>query len=174
MSEKDQSKRGILASLLGLFGEEDEENAGKQTGFESLERPPVTWTEPQFQPESAPASGPASGPESEPASEPEPEVPAAQRYESPPLGPEERPVVRESYEPGWYAVSTSQWARPGEEAPAEAPPDPVKRFVPGDVLGGSQVAPGPQLEAAPPSPRSEEHTSELQSHVNLVCRLLLE
>src|SRR5690242_21239746 len=28
-------------------------------------------------------------------------------------------------------------------------------------------------EPAPPQ-RSEEHTSELQSHVNLVCRLLLE
>src|SRR6267142_7209161 len=28
--------------------------------------------------------------------------------------------------------------------------------------------------AAEPSSRSEEHTSELQSHVNLVCRLLLE
>src|SRR6266480_6449556 len=26
----------------------------------------------------------------------------------------------------------------------------------------------------PSRPRSEEHTSELQSHVNLVCRLLLE
>src|SRR5690242_21602901 len=26
----------------------------------------------------------------------------------------------------------------------------------------------------PPRRRSEEHTSELQSHVNLVCRLLLE
>src|SRR5690242_20775392 len=26
----------------------------------------------------------------------------------------------------------------------------------------------------PPRSRSEEHTSELQSHVNLVCRLLLE
>src|SRR5260370_12335306 len=26
----------------------------------------------------------------------------------------------------------------------------------------------------PPQPRSEEHTSELQSHLNLVCRLLLE
>src|SRR5260370_15587975 len=26
----------------------------------------------------------------------------------------------------------------------------------------------------PPSRRSEEHTSELQSHLNLVCRLLLE
>src|SRR4029434_9304183 len=25
-----------------------------------------------------------------------------------------------------------------------------------------------------PSPTSEEHTSELQSHLNLVCRLLLE
>src|SRR5690242_20932537 len=27
---------------------------------------------------------------------------------------------------------------------------------------------------SPEPPRSEEHTSELQSHVNLVCRLLLE
>src|SRR5260370_26607967 len=32
------------------------------------------------------------------------------------------------------------------------------RFVPGERL----------------APRSEEHTSELQSHLNLVCRLLLE
>src|SRR5437667_574088 len=29
-------------------------------------------------------------------------------------------------------------------------------------------------EANPPSERSEEHTSELQSHHDLVCRLLLE
>src|SRR5260370_25735839 len=28
--------------------------------------------------------------------------------------------------------------------------------------------------APTPRPRSEEHTSELQSHLNLVCRLLLE
>src|SRR5690242_21519100 len=27
---------------------------------------------------------------------------------------------------------------------------------------------------SPQPPRSEEHTSELQSHVNIVCRLLLE
>src|SRR5438477_8570082 len=35
---------------------------------------------------------------------------------------------------------------------------------------------GPHTACAPrsPSTRSEEHTSELQSHVNLVCRLLLE
>src|SRR5260370_31943144 len=40
----------------------------------------------------------------------------------------------------------------------------------------------PPLPSAPPGPpapplaqvRSEEHTSELQSHLNLVCRLLLE
>src|SRR5437667_7171263 len=32
--------------------------------------------------------------------------------------------------------------------------------------GGSPPSPGP--------PRSEEHTSELQSHHDLVCRLLLE
>src|SRR5438477_5797609 len=31
-----------------------------------------------------------------------------------------------------------------------------------------------QLEKAIELGRSEEHTSELQSHVNLVCRLLLE
>src|SRR5260370_26401311 len=30
------------------------------------------------------------------------------------------------------------------------------------------------LDADPPPARSEEHTSELQSHLNLVCRLLLE
>src|SRR5690242_21634914 len=31
-----------------------------------------------------------------------------------------------------------------------------------------------QSSSAVELPRSEEHTSELQSHVNLVCRLLLE
>src|SRR5438477_8851291 len=30
------------------------------------------------------------------------------------------------------------------------------------------------VAALKPNQRSEEHTSELQSHVNLVCRLLLE
>src|SRR5260370_28437089 len=32
----------------------------------------------------------------------------------------------------------------------------------------------PQADGAIDPPRSEEHTSELQSHLNLVCRLLLE
>src|SRR5690242_21236641 len=38
------------------------------------------------------------------------------------------------------------------------------------VLGRENAMEGGNLFAA----RSEEHTSELQSHVNLVCRLLLE
>src|SRR5437773_3977102 len=38
---------------------------------------------------------------------------------------------------------------------------------------GAPVVPGAQ-RAAGPLARSEEHTSELQSHHDLVCRLLLE
>src|SRR5690606_42091936 len=41
--------------------------------------------------------------------------------------------------------------------------------------GGRVPAPGPALQLRPrPGRRSEEHTSELQSRENLVCRLLLE
>src|SRR5690242_20888230 len=36
-----------------------------------------------------------------------------------------------------------------------------------------EVGEGARGRSCPPG-RSEEHTSELQSHVNLVCRLLLE
>src|SRR6476661_9464371 len=40
---------------------------------------------------------------------------------------------------------------------------------------GSPSSPGShRATARRPSRRSEEHTSELQSHLNLVCRLLLE
>src|SRR5438034_5702913 len=44
------------------------------------------------------------------------------------------------------------------------------RSNPGPVLAGS-VQPG---RGGPGRARSEEHTSELQSHSDLVCRLLLE
>src|SRR5438270_3669884 len=39
---------------------------------------------------------------------------------------------------------------------------------------GRQVGPGDGRGPAGGGPRSEEHTSELQSQSNLVCRLLLE
>src|SRR5690242_21105607 len=49
---------------------------------------------------------------------------------------------------------------------------------PGSGRGTCGSAPGRGPRAAPRrglrASRSEEHTSELQSHVNLVCRLLLE
>src|SRR5256885_5837465 len=48
-------------------------------------------------------------------------------------------------------------------------PDPVVEHVDGDVAA---VAFDLHLDAA--AVRSEEHTSELQSPCNLVCRLLLE
>src|SRR5438477_7451589 len=47
----------------------------------------------------------------------------------------------------------------------------------GRVGGELAVAKSPRNEGEPSvalDNRSEEHTSELQSHVNLVCRLLLE
>src|SRR2546422_3371488 len=53
---------------------------------------------------------------------------------------------------------------PGEHDPAA---DPRADREPDDVAR----APG---RAAPPLARSEEHTSELQSRLHLVCRLLLE
>src|SRR5438034_3306308 len=39
---------------------------------------------------------------------------------------------------------------------------------------GDQVGPGPQPSGVEFEHRSEEHTSELQLHSDLVCRLLLE
>src|SRR5690606_40371153 len=51
---------------------------------------------------------------------------------------------------------------PGQPAPERAEP---RKLV-------QTVEPGRQLAAR--HPRSEEHTSELQSRENLVCRLLLE
>src|SRR5699024_11869794 len=60
-------------------------------------------------------------------------------------------------------------SRSAGEAPRAAPSsqfgevgDPIHQGVSGSAWGSS------------PSPRSEEHTSELQSRFDLVCRLLLE
>src|SRR5438132_4692951 len=43
------------------------------------------------------------------------------------------------------------------------------------ISGGWEWGVGPTIDPTPSlQPRSEEHTSELQSHSDLVCRLLLE
>src|SRR5690606_41555118 len=62
--------------------------------------------------------------------------------------------------------------------PGRGPHEPVAEDR-GDLRGGLPDAPARRLAARPlrrpPWPqRSEEHTSELQSRENLVCRLLLE
>src|SRR5947207_10880517 len=49
------------------------------------------------------------------------------------------------------------------------------RSVPDDGFGASFGTGASKVQVAGgPLPRSEEHTSELQSHSDLVCRLLLE
>src|SRR2546430_4456256 len=52
----------------------------------------------------------------------------------------------------------------------------VKPRRPGGTCPGARPAPRSRRPSAGPvqPPRSEEHTSELQSQSNLVCRLLLE
>src|SRR5207302_2570768 len=49
---------------------------------------------------------------------------------------------------------------------------PALRPVPISAFGSNPA--GPAIGRTPRSARSEEHTSELQSRENLVCRLLLE
>src|SRR5690242_21262533 len=58
-------------------------------------------------------------------------------------------------------------------APLEQRPDILRQRVTDDALlrRGTRAQRRAHDRNAP---RSEEHTSELQSHVNLVCRLLLE
>src|SRR5256885_3123281 len=51
---------------------------------------------------------------------------------------------------------------------------PPARTWQGRIVAGRVVRRAADAPACPPCSRSEEHTSELQSPCNLVCRLLLE
>src|SRR5690606_40510214 len=64
----------------------------------------------------------------------------------------------------------------GAGAVASCCPDPAAAGRgPGSCTGGDPGSPGGNTRASPDVVlRSEEHTSELQSRENLVCRLLLE
>src|SRR2546430_5845113 len=69
----------------------------------------------------------------------------------------------------------------GEDHPGRAgPPGRLERHVAAtdvqlaDALPGRLARDAGQVDDGVRSPRSEEHTSELQSQSNLVCRLLLE
>src|SRR2546422_2538080 len=60
-----------------------------------------------------------------------------------------------------------------EHGCATPPPRPVQRVVP-RADESLQVFDDAGIDAVRPRARSEEHTSELQSRLHLVCRLLLE
>src|SRR5260370_7450863 len=52
----------------------------------------------------------------------------------------------------------------------------TRRFMPPDkvMILSLRLSNSDKSRSRPSMKRSEEHTSELQSHLNLVCRLLLE
>src|SRR6266568_9210031 len=60
-----------------------------------------------------------------------------------------------------------------EEMPAWTPPTGWRSAGTDSAAGLARTA-GERCVTPPGSPRSEEHTSELQSQFHLVCRLLLE
>src|SRR5438034_8874920 len=60
------------------------------------------------------------------------------------------------------------------EETKEPLPAPCSLHVPADFARFSHIAHDQVLAACVFGDRSEEHTSELQSHSDLVCRLLLE
>src|SRR5437016_12089505 len=76
-----------------------------------------------------------------------------------------------------YTTLFRSRSRRGRAASASAPPDPA-RSATAPTEDGRVPRPrgrGPRSGPTPfPAARSEEHTSELQSLTNLVCRLLLE
>src|SRR3712207_8640094 len=70
---------------------------------------------------------------------------------------------------GWtrslaYDPQTGEWVEMTDAVPEAPQPEPEAEAYPNSV-----PPPGPNR-----APRSEEHTSELQSRQYLVCRLLLE
>src|SRR5260370_3029483 len=69
-----------------------------------------------------------------------------------------------------FPYTTLFRSAPLAKARAAAPPPTVRTLHRAPAACGTRRVPPPAHRAD----RSEEHTSELQSHLNLVCRLLLE
>src|SRR5690349_23184577 len=63
---------------------------------------------------------------------------------------------------------------PGEPDVARDESDAVARRRRESMASGSRSPPASRVSPRTRAPRSEEHTSELQSRRDLVCRLLLE
>src|SRR5262245_53508056 len=92
-------------------------------------------------------------------------------------GGQSNPGMAASPTPAWLTVRGQSPSYPGTY-PSDTLPGGYYR-APQPVSGGAPptanaYAPPATYGGAPPQPRSEEHTSELQSLRHLVCRLLLE
>src|SRR2546427_5720723 len=97
-----------------------------------------------------------------------------------------RPSAAPAIQRAWYAETCRLYPPPGARSRARAPvPKDRAPDSPGDrkyTTPAAAPAPPPPPTPRPPRyaggraarVRSEEHTSELQSQSNLVCRLLLE
>src|SRR5690606_41464467 len=82
-----------------------------------------------------------------------------------------------SFPPRRSSDLTSGPSPPPSTSPSRCSPTPTTPWPRPTARGGprrSTDGPSTASTAPPSSSRSEEHTSELQSRENLVCRLLLE
>src|SRR5438034_5781899 len=77
---------------------------------------------------------------------------------------------RKNRRPGAVARTRRRSAATTASASTAAPPT-ASQF---QIFRGLPLLPAPGSVGRPRHTRSEEHTSELQSHSDLVCRLLLE
>src|SRR3712207_8964770 len=99
-------------------------------------------------------------------------------------------MIRQPPRPTLFPYTTLFRSRPGAHSPpgpperaSSPPPTPGNPSPPANACAASSPPrcttpnppePYPPCSAPNSSPRSEEHTSELQSRQYLVCRLLLE
>src|SRR5206468_7885293 len=76
-----------------------------------------------------------------------------------------------SEQPSLGCITCSPASRTAREHISDSPP---AAYWPRSTHGAPRRSASTHHSVAPPAHRSEEHTSELQSRSDLVCRLLLE
>src|SRR5438477_5092162 len=104
-----------------------------------------------------------------------PAAPGPSKLEAMVSGPGEGNLTAKNMAPAFFREDGADFEKRWEEKPAEREKLTAERE--GErraLLAWVAAAPDARKKAYEENRRSEEHTSELQSHVNLVCRLLLE
>jgi HEAT repeat protein len=159
MSDKPPTKRGILSSLMGLFGDDAQKEAEENRAESAT--PETNGTSPAPTPDSTPFSIPDSTPASSLSSTPAPSLSSSpsEAQDEPGGADMGANVVRESYEPGWYAVSTARTSRPAFVSDDWSPPPPAtdppaERDAAGKSFFGTQAYAPEQPEAQPTEEQS--------------------